>query len=121
MKRGVLLLRPLCHFSAWLFLTNSVCEPAVEERLVGWPALGEAEVALALEGLDRAQQHGFAAASTAAGQKRVDRGERIRADAAIRRQVWIVGRVAVERGQCALEEGNGARRAHVHAGVEQLG
>ena len=42
--------------------TNPVRQPAVEECLIGGPALGEAQVALALERLERAQQHGLAAA-----------------------------------------------------------
>ncbi|GAA3897648.1 hypothetical protein GCM10022276_15770 [Sphingomonas limnosediminicola] len=39
---------------------------------------------------------------------------------AIRRQVGKVFLVTVQRGKGALQKGNGDRRAHVHARVEQL-
>ena len=93
-------------------LTNPVRQPAVKERLIGRPALGEAEVAFALERLERAQQHGLAAAVRPArpGEEGVERGERRRADAAVGDQVGIILAAAVERGQRALEEGDGDRR-----------
>src|SRR5438270_4731735 len=88
-------------------ITNSVRQPPVKERLIGWTAFGEAQVALALQRLEPAQQHGFAARRAADLEEAVERGERRRADPPVRREVRIVFAVAVERGQCALEEGDG--------------
>src|SRR5690348_18500966 len=85
-------------------LTDPVRQPAVEERLVGWAALGQTEVALALECLQRAQKHPLAARPPAQLKEPVERGEGLRPDAAIRHQVGIIASVAVERGQRPLEE-----------------
>src|SRR4051812_13231865 len=87
-------------------LTDSVREPAVEERLIGWAALGEAEVALALERLERAEQHRLAAVAAAGDEEGVERGQRRRANPAVGHEVRIVLAVAVERGQSALQEGH---------------
>src|SRR5690242_6546217 len=92
-------------------LANTVREPAVEEGLIGWPALGEAQVAFALERLERAQQHGLAAAPAALGEESVQRRQGSRADPPVRRQIGIVAAVAVERGQRALEKGDGDCRS----------
>src|SRR5690348_8395439 len=108
-------------FFVTLWIANTVREPAVEERLIGWPALGETEVTLALERLERAQEDGFAAGFAAKHKKAIERGERLRADAPVGDEVGIVATIAVERSERALEEGDGDRRAHVDAGVEQLG
>src|SRR5690348_1361056 len=101
-------------------LTNAVREPAIEKGLIGWPAFGKAQVAFALERLERAQQDGLAAAFAAQDEEGVERPERLRADAAVRHQIGIVAGVAVERRKRALEERDGNRGTHVHAGVEQL-
>src|SRR5437870_13141546 len=91
-------------------ITNPVRQPSVEERLIGWPAFGEAEVALALQRLERAQQHRFPAARTAHHKEAVERGERRRADPAIGREVGIIAGIAVQRSERALEEGDGDGR-----------
>ena len=89
--------------------------------IIAWPALGEPEVALALERLQRAQQHRLAAGASTQVEEPVERAERHSADAAIGREIGIVRAIAVERGERALEEGDGNRRTHVDPGVEQLG
>src|SRR5438067_1677820 len=109
-------------------LTDSVRQPAVEERLIGRAALGEAKVTLALEGFERAQEDGFAVGSllvapTQANRRRraanleegVQRGERRRPDASVGHQVGIVAAIAVERSESTLEEGDRHRRPHVGA------
>src|SRR5690348_14816139 len=83
--------------------------------IIAGPPLGEAEVAFALKRLERAQKHRLAFASTAQLQERVERCERLRADAPVRHEVGIVAAVAVERGQRPLEEGDRDRRAHVRS------
>ena len=77
-------------------LTNPVREPAVQECLIGWPALSEAQIALTLERLERAEQDGLTAARPPNRQERVQRAERGRADAAVRCQVGIIPAVTVE-------------------------
>ena len=102
--------------------------------IIAWPALGEPEVALALERLQRAQQHRLAAISLLVApthanlgrraadlEESVERRERRRTNAAVGRQVGIVRAVAVERGERTLEEGDRDRRSHVDARVEELG
>ena len=52
-------------FATLAQLTNTVLQPPVKERLIGWPALGEPEVAFALERLERPEQHNLAAVRSA--------------------------------------------------------
>src|SRR4051812_34350146 len=94
-------------------LADTVRKPPVKKRLIAWTALGEAQVALPLERLERSQKHRFAAGRTARREEGVERGQRCRPDPPVRRQVGIVLAVAVERRQGALQEGHGHRRAHV--------
>ena len=102
-------------------LTDPVRKPAVEERLIGGPALGEAEVALALKRFERAREHGFADALGTNGEEAFKRTERRSADATVGREVGIILAAAVEGGQRALKEGDSDGGPHVHARVEQLG
>src|SRR5690242_9121857 len=119
-------LSSLMSLGAWRFFvnlarfTNAVRQPAIEKGLIGWTAFREAEVAFALKRLERAQQDGFAAALSAKREEGIKGGERLRPDAAVRHEVGIVAAVAVERGERALEKGDGNRGPHVHARVEQL-
>ena len=69
--------------------TNPVCQPAVKERLIGWAALGEPEVALALKRLERAHQHRFPARFREP-EECVERAERACPDPSVRQQVGIV-------------------------------
>src|SRR6185437_11695486 len=48
----------------------------IKERLIGWAALGEAEISLALERLEGAQQHGLTAGSLLVAPTRANRGRR---------------------------------------------
>ena len=56
-------------------LTSSVRKPAVKECLVGGTALGKAQVALALQRLERTQEHGLPAALAADPKECVECGE----------------------------------------------
>ena len=76
-----------------MMLTDPVRQPAVEERLVGGPPLGQAEVAFALQGFERAHQHGLAARSAAHLEEGVERGQGSRAEAAIGNQIGIVAAI----------------------------
>jgi hypothetical protein len=86
-----------------LFRADPVREPAVEKGFVGGAALGEAEVAFALERFERAQQDSLAIRA-AQGEEGIERGKRLRSAAAVWREVGIVAGVAVERSQRALEK-----------------
>ena len=66
---------------------DAVREPAVEECLIGGPALGEAQVALALQRFERAEENGLAAAFAAGFEISVERAERARPDAAVGNQI----------------------------------
>ena len=59
-------------------VADTVREPAIEEGLIGGALFGQAEVAFALQRLERAQQHGLAAALAARFEKAVERGQRAR-------------------------------------------
>lgn len=89
--------------------------------IIAWPPLSKAEVPLALQCLERAQQHRLARRLSSKRQEGIEGAERLRADAPVRHQVGIVLAVAIERRQRPLQEGDRDRRAHVGAGVEQLG
>jgi hypothetical protein len=89
--------------------------------IIAWAAFGEAEVALTLQSLEGAQQDPLATALPANVEEGVERCERPQADAPVGHQVRIVGAVAVQRGQRALQKGRCDRRTHVDSGVEQLG
>ena len=88
--------------------------------IIAWPPLGQAKVPLALERLEHSEENRFATGLAAKRQEGVKRGERSRSHSPVRNQVGIVGRIAIERGQRALKEGDRDRRSHVYAGVEQL-
>src|SRR3546814_6810192 len=75
-------------------LTNAVGEPAVKKGLVGGPALGQRQIALALERFERLEQH-LLARPPANGQKGTQRGDRLRAHGLVHLQVGIVPPVAV--------------------------
>src|SRR3546814_4939224 len=77
-------------------VADPVRQPAVKEGFLAGAALGERDVAFALQRLHRAQQHGLAA-RVAHAQEGVERGEGARADDAVDGDVGIVARGAVER------------------------
>jgi hypothetical protein len=101
-------------------LTNPVRKPSIKECLVGRPAFGETQVALALKRFQCAQQYGFAVPLPASLEEGIERSERLLAHPPVRRQVALVLSDAIEGGQSALEEGHRHRRSHVHPRVEQL-
>jgi hypothetical protein len=58
---------------------------------------------------------------TAGLHESIERAKRHLADPAVGHEVGIVAAIPIECGERALEEGRGDRRAHVGAGIEQLG
>src|SRR3954452_17941659 len=101
-------------------LTDSVRQPAVEERLIRSAAVREAQVALALKRLERVHEHRLAAALPAQREKGVERGERAGINLPVRHEVGIIMTVAVERRQHTLQKRRRNRRPHVDPGIEQL-
>src|SRR5690349_11305095 len=75
-------------------LTNTVRQPAVEERLVRGAALGEAQIAFALQRLECAEEHVLAAALAANREEAVERGEGSVPDAPVGHEVGIIAAVA---------------------------
>ena len=66
-----------------------------------WPPLGEAEVALSLERLERAEQDRLAAALAPDLEEAIQSGEGLRADASVGHEVEIILAVAVQGGERA--------------------
>ena len=59
-------------------LTNPVRQPAIKKGFIGWPPLGEAKIALALERLECAQKYRLAAGFAVHIPKPVDPDELLR-------------------------------------------
>ena len=66
---------------------DPVREPAIEKSLVGGAFLSEAEIAFALQRLERAQQDCLAAALPARLKERIERGDAGRAEAPVWNQI----------------------------------
>ena len=85
---------PILAYPAKSQLTYAVRVPSVEEGLVGGPAFGQAQVALALESFERAHQNRFTPGSAARRKKGVECSQVHGTDLPVGDQVGIVLAVA---------------------------
>ena len=80
-------------------IADSVGKPAIKKRLIGGSPFGQAEIAFALQGLDRAQQHGLGARFAAHIEKGVERAKCRLANPSVGNQIGIIAAIIYLRKQ----------------------